>query len=96
MYQTTDTLVAVPALLVVFRKGNGTEQASVKKKRFPYPLIIVNMIELNQYMEPLPFRFLFYYLFILYFLSHLLYGMCENLHYESVYFKELHNDQEYY
>ena len=26
------------------------------------------------------------------FLSHL----CENLHYESVYFKELHNDQEYY
>ena len=22
--------------------------------------------------------------------------MCENLHYESVYFKELHNDQEYY
>ena len=22
--------------------------------------------------------------------------MCENLHYESVYFKELHNQQEYY
>ena len=22
--------------------------------------------------------------------------MCENLHYESVYFKELHNEQEYY
>ena len=23
-------------------------------------------------------------------------NMCENLHYESVYFKELHNEQEYY
>ena len=23
-------------------------------------------------------------------------NMCENLHHESVYFKELHNDQEYY
>ena len=22
--------------------------------------------------------------------------MCENLHYESIYFKELHNEQEYY
>ena len=22
--------------------------------------------------------------------------MCENLHYESVYFEELHNEQEYY
>ena len=22
--------------------------------------------------------------------------MCENVHYESIYFKELHNDQEYY
>ena len=32
------------------------------------------------------FRFLF--------LSHLLYEICENLHYESVYFKGLHNDQE--
>ena len=32
------------------------------------------------------------------FLSHLLYGiwLCENLHYESVCFKELHNVQEYY
>ena len=29
-------------------------------------------------------------------LSHLLYGICENVPYESVYFKELHNDQEYY
>ena len=31
-------------------------------------------------------------------LSHLLYGICqcEHLHYESVYFKELHNEQEYY
>ena len=28
------------------------------------------------------------------FLSHLLYEICENLHYVSVYFKELHNDQE--
>ena len=30
------------------------------------------------------------------YLSHLLYGIRENLHYESVYFKELHNEQEYY
>ena len=29
-------------------------------------------------------------------LSHLLYGICANVPYESVYFKELHNDQEYY
>ena len=28
------------------------------------------------------------------FLSYLLYEICENLHYESLYFKELHNDQE--
>ena len=27
---------------------------------------------------------------------HLLYGICENVPYEAVYFKELHNDQEYY
>ena len=27
-------------------------------------------------------------------LSYLLYEICENLHYESLYFKELHNDQE--
>ena len=31
------------------------------------------------------------------YLSHLFVrNMCENLHYESVYFKELHNEQEYY
>ena len=31
------------------------------------------------------------------FLSHsIVWNMCENLHYESVYFKELHNEQEYY
>ena len=31
------------------------------------------------------------------FYSHLLYGnMSENLQYELVYFKELHNEQEYY
>ena len=32
------------------------------------------------------------------YLSHLLYGnhLCEHLHYESVYFKELHMEQEYY
>ena len=30
------------------------------------------------------------------YLSHLLYGICVNKHYESVYFKELHNLQEYY
>ena len=28
------------------------------------------------------------------FLSYLLYEIRENLHYESLYFKELHNDQE--
>ena len=32
------------------------------------------------------------------YLSHLLYGnhLCKHLHYESVYFKELHMEQEYY
>ena len=30
------------------------------------------------------------------FISCIVFNMCENLHYESVYFKELHNDQEYY
>ena len=30
------------------------------------------------------------------YLSHLLYGICEHLHYESVYFKELHKEQKYY
>ena len=30
------------------------------------------------------------------FISPILWNMCENLHYESVYFKELHNQQEYY
>ena len=30
------------------------------------------------------------------FISPIVWNMCENLHYESVYFKELHNDQEYY
>ena len=31
----------------------------------------------------------------LFLLSPVVWNMCENLHYESVYFKELHNDQEY-
>ena len=26
----------------------------------------------------------------------IVWNMCEHLHYESVYFKELHNEQEYY
>ena len=30
------------------------------------------------------------------FISPIVWNMCENLHYESVYFKELHNQQEYY
>ena len=30
------------------------------------------------------------------FISPIVWNMCENLHYESVYFKELHNRQEYY
>ena len=30
------------------------------------------------------------------FISPIAWNMCENLHYESVYFKELHNQQEYY
>ena len=30
------------------------------------------------------------------FISPIVWNMCENLHYESVYFKELHNKQEYY
>ena len=30
------------------------------------------------------------------FISPIVWNMCENLHYESVYFEELHNDQEYY
>ena len=30
------------------------------------------------------------------FISPIVWNMCENLHYESVYFKELHNDQECY
>ena len=30
------------------------------------------------------------------FLSPIVWNVCENLHYESVYFKELHNEQEYY
>ena len=29
------------------------------------------------------------------FISPIVWNMCENLHYESVYFKELHNQQEY-
>ena len=29
-------------------------------------------------------------------ISPLVWNTCENLHYESVYFKELHNEQEYY
>ena len=29
------------------------------------------------------------------FISPILWNMCENLHYESVYLKELHNEQEY-
>ena len=30
------------------------------------------------------------------FITPIVWNMCENLHYESVYFKELHNEQEYY
>ena len=30
------------------------------------------------------------------FISPIVWNMCENLHYESVYFKELHNEQEYF
>ena len=30
------------------------------------------------------------------FISPIVWNTCENLHYESVYFKELHNDQAYY
>ena len=30
------------------------------------------------------------------FISPIAWNMCENLHYESVYFKELHNKQQYY
>ena len=30
------------------------------------------------------------------FISPIVWNMCENLHYESVYFKELHKEQEYY
>ena len=30
------------------------------------------------------------------FISHIVWNMCENLHYESVYFNQLHNEQEYY
>ena len=30
------------------------------------------------------------------FISPIVWNMCENLHYESVYFKEQRNDQEYY
>ena len=30
------------------------------------------------------------------FISPIVWNMCENLHYESVYFKKLHNQQEYY
>ena len=30
------------------------------------------------------------------FISPIVWTMCENLHYQSVYFKELHNQQEYY
>ena len=30
------------------------------------------------------------------FISPIVWNMCENLHYGSVYFKELHNDKEYY
>ena len=30
------------------------------------------------------------------FIAPFVWNMCENLHYESVYFKELHNDHEYY
>ena len=30
------------------------------------------------------------------FISPIVWNMCENLHYKSVYFKELHNQQEYY
>ena len=32
----------------------------------------------------------------LFLLSPIVWNMCENLHYESVYFKKLYNDQEYY
>ena len=34
--------------------------------------------------------------FPFFFISPIVWNMCENLHYESVYFTELHNDQEYY
>ena len=30
------------------------------------------------------------------FISPIVWNMCEHLHYESVYFKELHKEQEYY
>ena len=30
------------------------------------------------------------------FISPIVWNMCEHLHYESVYFKELHNEQEYF
>ena len=30
------------------------------------------------------------------FISPIVWNMCENLHYESIYFKELHRDEEYY
>ena len=29
-------------------------------------------------------------------MSPIVWNMCENLRYESIYFKELHNEQEYY
>ena len=35
-------------------------------------------------------------LHFLFLLSPIVWNMCENLHYESLYFKELHNNQEYY
>ena len=35
-------------------------------------------------------------LFPVLFISPIVWNMCENLRYESVYFKELHNEQEYY
>ena len=30
------------------------------------------------------------------YLTYIVWNICENLHYQSVYFKELHNEQEYY
>ena len=30
------------------------------------------------------------------FISPIVWNMCEHIHYESVYFKELHKEQEYY